>query len=173
MKTILLIPIGDINTEILGEVSKAIENTFPFKASTGKILKIPERAFNSRRNQYHSTIILNELSKNKRESDLVLGITDVDLYVPQLNFVFGEADILRGIAVISLTRLREEFYRARPDQKLLIERAIKEAIHEIGHLCGLDHCHDRRCIMYFSNSIRDTDIKGPGFCKPCRVRLGF
>ncbi|MFN3396409.1 MAG: archaemetzincin family Zn-dependent metalloprotease [Thermodesulfovibrionales bacterium] len=173
MKTVAIIPVGDVNRESLPELARAIGNTFSFKTKISEAVRIPERAYNPKRRQYHSTIIIEELSRLKREADLILGITDVDLYVPQLNFVFGEADILRGIAIISLTRLREEFYRARPDQKLFVDRAIKEAIHEIGHLCGLDHCHDRRCIMYFSNSIRDTDIKGPGFCKSCRVRLGF
>lgn len=173
MKTIAIIPVGDVSRESLSELARAIGNTFSFKTKISEAVKIPERAYNPKRRQYHSTMLIEELSRLKKEADLILGITDVDLFVPQLNFVFGEADILKGVAVISLTRLREEFYRSRPDKKLFVERAVKEAIHEIGHLCGLDHCHDRRCIMYFSNSIRDTDIKGPGFCKSCRVRLGF
>lgn len=172
MKTILLIAVGEIDRGILSETAEALQKAFHFRTAIGKTIKVPERAFNPERGQYHSTMIINELSRIKKGHDLILGITDVDLYVPSLNFVFGEADILKGIAVVSLTRLREEFYRSRPDHKLFIERAMKEAIHEIGHLCGLDHCQDRRCIMYFSNSIKDTDMKGPGFCKSCERRLG-
>lgn len=172
MKTVLLIPVGNIEVDVIEEIRKAIEEAFSFKAKVVENARIPEKAFNPRRRQYHSTSIIEELGRLKDRYDLALGITDVDLYVPQLNFVFGEADVLRGVALISLTRLREEFYRARPDHKLFIERAIKEAIHEIGHLCGLDHCQDRRCIMFFSNSIRDTDIKGPGFCRYCKEILG-
>lgn len=173
MKTLLLVPIGEIKEEVLEGIERAIEKTFLFKVTVSKAVDMPERAFNSKRRQYNSTLIIEELLRHKKSYDLALGITDVDLYVPQLNFVFGEADILNGTAIISLTRLREEFYRLRPNHSLFIERAIKEAIHEIGHLCGLDHCHDRRCIMFFSNSIRDTDIKGPGFCKSCKRKLGY
>lgn len=186
MKTILLIPLGEIDPEILLDIAISIEHVFghpdepnvlhvPLSRLRVKIapaIPIPEGAFNLKRGQYYSSLIIQELEGFKKQGyDLILGIADVDLYVPQLNFVFGEADVLRGIAVISLTRLREEFYRSWSDRRLLIQRAVKEAIHEIGHLFGLDHCQDRKCIMFFSNSIRDTDIKGPGFCKFCRRRL--
>lgn len=187
MKTILLIPFGEIDQEILLNIGVTIEHTFAhpveqmfhhgllsrIRVRIAPPIPIPESAYNPRRKQYHSSMMIQELKGfREHQDDLILGIADVDLYVPQLNFVFGEADVLNGIAVISLTRLREEFYRSRPDQRLLIQRAIKEAIHEIGHLFGLDHCQDRKCIMFFSNSIRDTDIKGPGFCKSCKRRLG-
>jgi archaemetzincin len=174
LKEVLLIPVGNIEEGILKEIASAAEKAFPFRAEMGHPVDIPENAFNAKRQQYHSTLIIEALSRLKDHgSDLILGIVDKDLYVPQLNFVFGEADIRRGIAIISLFRLRQEFYRLRPDSRLFIERAIKEAIHEIGHLCGLEHCHEKRCIMYFSNTIRDTDIKGPGFCKSCLKRLGY
>ncbi len=173
MKTVLLIPLGEIDGRILTEIAIALEKTFPFKTTTAKPAEIPPEAFHARRRQYHSSSILNVLSHLKNGHDLILGITDVDLFVPSLNFVFGEADILRGTAIISLKRLGQEFYKLKPDEGLFVQRAVKEAIHEIGHLCGLEHCHDKRCIMSFSNSIRDTDRKGPDFCKSCRERLGY
>jgi archaemetzincin len=124
--------------------------------------------------QYNSSKILGKLRALKtRKSELILGVINVDLYVPELNFVFGEADIYSGVVLISLTRLRQEFYGLRPDRKLFGERAVKEAVHELGHACGLDHCDSPDCIMYFSNSISDTDRKGPGFCGPCKERLGI
>jgi len=70
-------------------------------------------------------------------------------------------------AVISLARLRPEFYGSPPDAPLLLKRAVKEAIHELGHTHGLGHCRDPRCIMCFSNTLHDTDVKGPGFCAAC------
>lgn len=173
MKDILLIPLGDIDPEIMTSLVHALENAFPFKASIGPIVEIPLRAFNPKRRQYHSTAIIEELSRHKKGTNLILAVADIDLYVPQLNFVFGEAHIIKGVAIISLARLRQEFYKISPDKALLMERAIKEAIHETGHLCGLDHCQDQRCIMFFSNSVKDTDKKGPGFCKKCRTKLGF
>ena len=97
----------------------------------------------------------------------------MDLYVPDLNFVFGEADTYSGVVLISVIRLRQEFYGLRPDKKLFKERAVKEAVHELRHVCGLDHYTHPDCIMYFYNSISDTDRKGPGFCRLCKERLGI
>ncbi|SNQ60426.1 hypothetical protein [Candidatus Methanoperedens nitratireducens] len=94
---------------------------------------------------------------------------DVDLFVPGLNFVFGLAS--GNNAVISLVRLRPEYYRERKNEYLFRERSLKEAIHEPGHTFGLHHCPDIRCIMHFSNRLEDTDIKGPGFCKACSNKI--
>ena len=91
-----------------------------------------------------------------------------DLYAPGLNFVFGIADTEGRRALISLARLRPEFYGSPPDDTLFRQRAVKEAVHELGHTCGLGRCHDPRCIMFFSNTLHDTDVKGPGFCAACR-----
>ncbi|MBI5187681.1 MAG: archaemetzincin family Zn-dependent metalloprotease [Nitrospirae bacterium] len=99
----------------------------------------------------------------------VLGIVDHDLYVPQLNFVFGEAG--RKMAVISLTRLRQEFYGLSEDRGLFHKRTLTEAVHELGHTYGLGHCRNPRCVMFFSNSLMDTDRKGPEFCLGCGGRL--
>jgi archaemetzincin len=108
--------------------------------------------------------------KPERFSHL-LGIIDEDIFIPELNFVFGVADMIGDAAIISLSRLRQEFYGLSPDRDLFLTRAAKEAIHEIGHTCGLVHCTDPLCIMYFSNSLVDTDKKGPDFCPYCKKRL--
>ncbi len=89
-------------------------------------------------------------------------MTDVDLYAERLNFVFGQAQIGGGTAVISLNRLSSE------DRHLFLTRALKEALHELGHATGLGHCDDERCVMHFSNTLADTDLKGPGYCQACR-----
>jgi archaemetzincin len=93
------------------------------------------------------------------EEEKILGVVDIDLYAPGLNFVFGEADMNSGVAIISLCRLRPEHYGLPPDESLFLERVIKEAIHELGHTYGLGHCHNSRCVVYFSNSLPDTDRK--------------
>ncbi len=103
--------------------------------------------------------------------DILLGVIDQDLYVPELNFVFGEADVLGRIAVIGLPRLRQEYYGLDPDPELFLQRASKEAIHELGHTFGFGHCPDRKCIMHFSNSLGDTDVKAPRFCAACKKKL--
>jgi len=95
----------------------------------------------------------------------VLGILDVDLYTEGLNFIFGQADLSGRLALISIIRLRQEFYGLKPDEEIFRKRVIKEAVHELGHTLGLRHCHDSYCVMHFSNSLRDTDIKSENFCR--------
>jgi len=169
---ILIIPIEPMDSETLTALGLALGAVFHLPVKTGEALPIPSEAYNDRRGQYHSSLILDML-KPLRSPDVyrVLGVIDEDLYVPGLNFVFGEADIEKGVAVISLVRLREEFFGCPPDRKLFLERTVKEAIHELGHTFGLGHCTDSHCIMCFSNSLEDTDRKGPAFCPICRRKL--
>jgi archaemetzincin len=135
-------------------------------------MNIPKAAYDPPRGQYLATVLLDILKEpNETGDDKVLGIVDVDLYAPGLNFIFGEADTLSGAAVISLSRLRQEWYGLAADEHLLEERAVKEAVHELGHTFGLGHCEDVGCVMHFSNSLADTDWKSNTFCGQCRPKL--
>ncbi len=128
------------------------------------------QAYNPERKQYFSSKLLASLRKSERD-ERVVGITDVDIYVPRLNFVFGEADIVSGVAIVSLCRLRQEYYGLAPDEALFLERATKEIVHELGHTFGLGHCPNNKCVMHFSNSLADTDLKGANFCSSCRPKI--
>ncbi len=169
---ILIVPIGPVDTGTLTALGSALRTVFRFPVKTGRMLAIPPEAYNVRRRQYHSTPIL-EILTPLRSPDVyrVLAVIDEDLYVPRLNFVFGEADMESGVAIISLVRLRNEIYGYPPDNRLFFDRTVKEAIHELGHTFGIGHCPDSRCIMHFSNSLEDTDRKGPSFCPDCRGKL--
>jgi archaemetzincin len=105
-------------------------------------------------------------------NSVILGVTGVDLIAAGLNFVFGLADPQSRAAIISLARLYPEFYGQPRNPGRFKARAVTEAVHELGHLLGLGHCIDPACAMSFSNSLADTDRKGPGFCRPCREKLG-
>ena len=128
------------------------------------------QAYNPERRQYLSSKLLSALGKAERQ-ERVVGVADVDLYVPRLNFVFGEADVLSGAGIVSLYRLRQEYYGLAPDEALFLERATKEIIHELGHTFGLGHCPNNRCVMHFSNSLADTDLKDAHFCSKCRPKI--
>jgi len=168
-KRILIIPIGEADQTTLDSIARALREIYGSETVIGDAVPIPEKTYNTRRQQYHSTRILKALETLKPGGyDIVLGVIDRDLYVPELNFVFGEADVLARIAVIGLPRLRQEYYGLEQDRALFLLRAAKEAIHELGHTCGLGHCPDPRCIMHFSNSLGDTDMKDPRFCTTCR-----
>ena len=98
-------------------------------------------------------------------------LTDVDLYYTGLNFVFGLEDPTKSCTIVSLMRLRTEFYDEMPSMITLEDRAVKEVLHEIGHYVGLDHCYNITCVMSFSPSVFDVDKKKRDFCEDCKVKM--
>ena len=133
----------------------------------------PSSCLNRSRGQYNSTLILQFLRSivKKGNDERILAVESAVLYAGNLNFVFGEADPGTGIAVVSTHRLRPEFYGKAPNPALFLNRLVKEAIHELGHTLGLGHSPDPTCVMHFSNSIFDTDLKGPDLCPRCKFKL--
>jgi len=170
-REVILVPVGRVDKEVLKKLRDDLGRVFERQISIGRGMPQPDYAFNKRRNQYFSSAILNTLREQKeyRAAEKVLGVVDYDLYVPELNFVFGEASGKE--AIISITRLRQEFYGLPEDNSLFHKRVLTEAVHELGHTYGLAHCRNSRCVMFFSNSLMDTDRKGWEFCKNCKGKL--
>ncbi len=169
---IALVPFGQVEGKILDYLEEALGKTFGKECTQLASLPIPAHAFNPSRRQYLSDLFLKELRKIEAEGvEKILGITEVDLYTQGLNFVFGQASLAGREAVISLARLHQSFYGLPEDERILLERTLKEAIHELGHTWGLTHCPDPFCVMHFSNSLRDTDIKRAEFCPRCLSAL--
>ncbi len=164
---------GSVRREIVKFLQTELNRTLGFVTNASREEPVPEFAFDPNRNQYHATKILERLKKTKKNEERILGIVDIDLYVPELNFIFGEADIGGIVCIISLVRLRQEYYGLPKNEKLFLERTLKEAVHEIGHIYRLGHCKDQKCIMHFSNSIQDTDRKGPHFCHKCLAKINL
>jgi archaemetzincin len=169
---ITLKPIGDIDNNILEELKERLSQTFGCPVEIIPEANNLERAYDSKRQQYLASKLLARLKKSGVAKDeKILGIVDVDLYAPGLNFIFGQADINSGVALISLCRLRQEYYGLPSDNTLFLDRVAKEAVHELGHTFGLGHCKNAKCVMHFSNSLADTDLKQPAFCSKCRPKL--
>jgi archaemetzincin len=165
---IIVVPIGEVEAQALAHLCGAVTEAFGRPCRVGDALPAPQYAFNRHRAQYSAHAILDQLHAG--EAERILGVVDLDLYVPELNFVFGLADPSGRRALIALPRLRESFYGAPDDEALFLARAVKEAVHELGHTYGLGHCRNRRCVMAFSNSLADTDYKGKTFCPRCRIK---
>ena len=101
----------------------------------------------------------------------LLAVTERDLFIPVLTFVFGQAQLGGRVAVVSLARLRQEFYGLPPNREIFLERAHKEALHEAGHMFGLVHCADRTCAMSLATNIRQIDGKQAAFCAACAAHV--
>jgi archaemetzincin len=154
-----LTPVGRVEESLLNALVPFLVGAFEATVTATEAISLPEAAFNPARRQYQSTVLLDALAQEKHARwERQLGVTDVDLYVPDLNFVFGEADARRGIAVFSIARLYAT------DRDRFLHRAATEAIHELAHTYGLTHCSSRTCVMWFSNTLEETDRKGTSFC---------
>ena len=156
-------PIGKLKEQL----SEKLGN---FRVQILPPLNSPTMAFDSFRNQYHSTRILAILEEYAQtaQTEYVLGVTSVDLYAPGMNFVFGEARCPGRVAVVSTFRLRTH---RSDDSGLFDSRVVKEAVHETGHMMGLKHCPSASCVMHFSEQLVDTDRKGENFCSECESKL--
>ncbi|HUO29301.1 MAG TPA: archaemetzincin family Zn-dependent metalloprotease [Bryobacteraceae bacterium] len=157
----------DVPAETLGRLAIAIAQTFRDECRVR-----PERlnvafARDPVRNQYHSTAILQAMQPLVEDGARLLAVSSLDLYVPVLTFVFGEAQLSGTCAVVSGHRLREEFYGLPAREDLLWDRLVKEAVHELGHTYGLRHCDDWRCVMTSSHGVERLDVKGAEFCETC------
>ncbi len=129
----------------------------------------PRHAFDPRRRQHASGAILRWLVETGPKDGKVLGVTDRDLFIPILTYVFGEAQLGGKAAVVSTARLAEDVELF--GRRLLVERLAKEAVHEVGHAFGLVHCGTPACVMSRSPAVREVDEKSPDLCEECRARL--
>jgi archaemetzincin len=168
---IVLVPIGNADKTVLESLRHPLEEGFGQRTQISDSIALPQESWNQQRGQHLASLLLAKLPFLPRLDDRVLGVVDADIFAPGLNFVFGEADIAGKRALISLQRLCQEFYGLPRDENLFRERALKEAVHELGHTYGLRHCPVPTCVMHFSNSLPDTDLKGWNFCPICRGRV--
>lgn len=172
MSAIYIISVNAPEDIDLPGLSEVLSYSFHLETRISPIKIDPELTYDPSRGQYNSTEILAELLKNLPTGALkVLGVTDVDLFIPVLTFVFGEAQLDGPAALVSTHRLRNQFYGLPKDGTLLQERLDKEAIHEIGHTFGLVHCPDQTCVLNSSTYVENIDLKGKAFCMACREVL--
>ena len=174
MRIIALVPVGRVERGHLESLAEGLASRLRVACSISPDGLEGEFAYNPVRGQYHSTEILKRLLRDPHaESWRILGVTDVDLYIPILTFVFGEAQLGDTGALVSTHRLHPEFYGMPKDPELLQARLLKEALHELGHTLGLPHCPDYLCVMSASHSVERIDLKLADFCTACAGAAGF
>jgi archaemetzincin len=132
----------------------------------------PPAAFVEERLQYDAAALLQILESEQAPGcDKLIGVTDVDLFIPIFSHVFGEARQNGRAALVSIFRLAKNNDGSAPAPATVYERAAKVAIHELGHLFNLVHCDDERCLMHFSGNLEELDRIGLLFCRYCRIYL--
>jgi len=169
--SILISPIGELSSDLIAAIAGEIKRVFGYAAETGSILQDLSFALDQNRQQYNSTLILDQLAANIPAHALkVLAIAQVDLFIPILTHVYGEAQIGGGACIISTFRLNEGPSGINILKKYN-DRIVKEAIHELGHTFNLRHCPEQTCIMHYCRNEEDVDRKSDQLCRYCKIML--
>jgi archaemetzincin len=174
MQAIKLVPVLPVSIDVMRSFVAPLQAEFRLPVEVDTVHAFAsDVAYNISRGQSNSSVVLTELQRVFPDfGGKLLGVTSVDLFIPVLTFVFGEAQLNDRACVASGCRLHEEFYGMAPNERLFRERLLKECIHELGHTFGLLHCHDYNCVMHSSTSVDEIDVKGAHLCPSCTLFLG-
>jgi archaemetzincin len=169
--TILISPIGEFSSELVAAVATEIERAFGYATETATALEDLSFALDQNRQQYHSTLILEQLAARMPDHCIrILAITQVDLFIPILTHVYGEAQLGGAAGIVSTFRLNEGLSAVNITDRFR-DRVVKEAIHELGHTFNLRHCPEHTCIMHYCRNEEDVDRKSDELCRYCKVMV--
>jgi len=172
MNLVHLLPVGKVDASLLRDLRATIPQSLHVACEILPYVLDPTSSYHAERQQYHSSEILQRMQALVRPRDWrLLAIADVDLYIPILKYVFGEAQMAGPCAVVSTYRLRQEFYGLDRDDALLSQRLLKESVHELGHTLDLRHCQDYRCVMASSHAVEWIDLRETTLCESCHSQL--
>lgn len=169
--SLTILPLKFTNLKLLEELKLRL--SFHFDSIKVEIPEIDlEETYNVQRQQYYSTKIIEAIKKMDNASEgYKLIITEMDLFVPVLTHIYGEAELRGRYSIVSTCRLHEEFYTSERNTELLLERTYKEIMHELGHNFGLLHCKDWQCVMHSSSGIEEVDLKNSLYCDNCKSNI--
>ncbi len=171
-ESIKLISFGYFGRDFLAEIVHDVEREFSVPVKTQEGYLDLSEYFESARKQYDGNKLLGEIGRSfASDKSKTLGILNVDLYIPILTFIFGQAYFNGNCGIASAYRLKNERYGIEADEKVFVDRLRKEVIHELGHTFGLIHCQNSVCVMRSSTYVEDIDQKSWSFCSKCRKKL--
>jgi archaemetzincin len=172
MNLVHLLRVGTTELSVLEDLRDSLPQSLPVACEILPFDLDPAPSYHPERQQFHSSELLGSVANLVRPRDWrFLAVADVDLYIPILKYVFGEAQIGGPCALVSTYRLRQEFYGLEKDDVLLRERLFKEAVHELGHTLDLRHCQDYRCAMASSHAVEWIDLRGSTLCSFCQAQV--
>jgi len=167
-----VLPIGHIPEILSKSVAAYIQGYLNLDTDTLPPFPAPSYAFDKKRLQYNAALIIEKIEKEASDRHKkILGIVNVDLFIPVFTHVLGEARQGGEAAVISVYRLFEDRDSYSSPSSLILERTAKIALHESSHLFNLSHCMDEKCLMHFSGSLEDIDNLSFTFCRYCSAYL--
>jgi archaemetzincin len=167
-----ILPMGCIPEIMIKSIAAHIQGYLDIDTDILPPSPVPAHAFDQKRLQYNAAHIIEKIEqKALRQQKRILGIVDVDLFIPVFTHVLGEARQGGEAAVISVYRLLEKRDEKTPYSPLILERTAKIALHEASHLFNLSHCMDENCLMHFSGSLDDIDNLSFYFCRYCSAHL--
>jgi archaemetzincin len=170
MKYLYVAATEEVEREALAAVTGRVAAEFAYPVRNLELGSV-DFAFDAERRQYGSIPVLGMLLRGcPPDAAKVLAVTERDLFIPVLTFVFGQAQLGGRVGVVSFARLRQEFYGLPANREIFLVRAYKEALHETGHLFGLVHCAERTCAMSLATTVRQIDLKDDAFCAACGAR---
>ncbi|MCX6322441.1 MAG: archaemetzincin family Zn-dependent metalloprotease [Bacteroidia bacterium] len=172
LQNITLISFGYFEEDFLKNIAEAVKHEFRFSVNTKEGHLDLSEFYDPGRRQYNGTKLLKEVdSIYSSDSDKSLGLFSVDLFIPILTYIFGQAFLNGRTGIASLYRLSNERYGMNTDDKFILDRFKKEVIHELGHTFGLIHCHIPTCVMRSSTYVEDIDQKSANICIKCRNEM--
>ncbi|HHI02831.1 MAG TPA: hypothetical protein ENL22_04870 [candidate division Zixibacteria bacterium] len=167
-----IVPLDEGTRRFSEWLSAELCRRFYLKPQSGIVARLPEEAFNPKQNQYYATPILSKLELLKgSEFEMILATTEEDLFIPNKNFVMGQANSASRSAIVSIFRIKPEFYGLPEDEKLLKSRLLNIAAHEVGHILGLRDCKNLDCQMMIAETLSELDNRPETFCSECILNL--
>jgi len=172
VNAVYLLAIGNVAPQVMNWVEATIAEWCPWPIRRLSSLPFPSDSYDAGRGQYKSVEIMKAVARiAPADAERILGVTEGDLAIPTLTFVFGQAQLDGKVAVVSLARLRQEFYGMPGDDNVLRDRTVKEVLHELGHTFGLTHCPESKCVMSLATHIGLVDGKEERYCARCGQHL--